>query len=163
VSVRDIEAESGSLAVSNRINGTLDFEDCTHVEVSDSRAICAGGPRRAAACISVRHTVRPSKAKLHQPTLRVSGCDLEAGHRQVGLLVVDCVRTTVLDNRIHAAPGAGKALGFAELVKDRHYRDRGRRPHRQRHPRRRQAPAGGVTNTTVKAGNRAVQSGPTPT
>jgi hypothetical protein len=111
----------------------------------------------------VRHTVRPSKAKLHQPTLRVSGCDLEAGHRQVGLLVVDCVRTTVLDNRIHAAPRAGKALGFAELVKDRHYRDRGRRPHRQRHPRRRQAPAGGVTNTTVKAGNRAVHSGPTPT
>ena len=158
VSVRDIEAESGSLAVSNRINGTLDFEDCTHVEVSDSRAICAGGPRRAAACISVRHTVRPSKAKLHQPTLRVSGCDLEAGHRQVGLLVVDCVRTTVLDNRIHAAPRAGKALGFAELVKDRHYRDRVAaglianatlgdvRP-----------PAGGVTNTTVKAGNRAVQ------
>lgn len=158
VIVRDIDAESGSLAVGNRINGTLDFEDCTHVEVSDTHAQCAGGPRRAAACISVRHTVRPSKALFHEPTLRVSGCDLEAGHRQVGLLVVDCINTVVDHNRIHAAPRLGAQLRFAELVKDRHYRNRVAaglianatfgdiRP-----------PAGGITNTTVKVGNRAVQ------
>lgn len=158
VIVRDIAAESGKLVVGDQLNGTLDFKNCTHVEVTGIAAKCAGGPRRAAACISVRHTIPPAKANLHQPSVQITGCELEAGHRQVGVLVVNAINTLVDHNRIHAAPRRPGKLSFSELVKDRMYRSRvvaglianatlgDARP-----------PAGGITNCTVKIGNHAVQ------
>lgn len=158
VIVRDLSAESGTVASGNRINGTLDFEDCTQVEISSLTAKCAGGARRAAACVAVRHTVRPSKAKLHQPTLSVRGCDLIVGHRQIGLLAVNVINTGVEHNRIHAASRLAAELSFGELAKDRVYREgviAGLIANAALGDKR--VPANGVTNCTVRSGAQAVQ------
>lgn len=123
VMVHDLYAESGAQSSGNRINGTLNFLDCSRVEVSGVSALCAGGARRAASCVTARRTLTPSPSLLHRPSVTIANCDFEAGHRQVGVLVVNSTNVTVECNRIHPAPRPA-SLQFDALVTDKYYRTR---------------------------------------
>ncbi|MBI1395851.1 MAG: hypothetical protein GC151_07710 [Betaproteobacteria bacterium] len=153
--VRDLHAESGALATGNQINGALHFVGCAHVDVSGVSARCVGGARRAASCITARHDVRPSESSLDQPSVRITNCDLETGHRQIGVLVLDGTNVQVLGNRIHAAPRPD-ALRFDRLVATRYYRARIRAALIANAAFGTTVPSGGITNVRVTVGRQVL-------
>lgn len=101
VQVSQLYVETGVAGRGNQasahLNGTLTFLSCASVTVENTSVHCAGGPLRAATCITVRH---PGPAAGSQA--RIHGCDLEVGHLQAGLLLVNVERSRVTDNRVRA-------------------------------------------------------------
>ena len=80
------------------LNGTLTFLNCASVTVENVNLRCAGGPSRAAACI----TVKNDKELAHNTQASIRNCNLEVGHLQVGILLVNVERIRVTDNLIRA-------------------------------------------------------------
>lgn len=105
-------ANRGSAPVAG-LNGALTFVDCANVTVDGAGVECAGGPLRAATCITVRH-----RDAAPGSSVSVRGCDLTIGHLQTGVLIVNTERVSVADNTLR--PGARPSN--ERLVADADYR-----------------------------------------
>jgi hypothetical protein len=121
VQVSDLAVVSGLTGAGGpaaNIAGTLTVVGCDDVVIERVSATCQAGPRRAAACV----TVRP---ELHDggnfasvlSRVHVRDCRLTVGHLQVGVLALNADRVMVADNRIAVtADRAGATL--ADILKD---------------------------------------------
>lgn len=106
VIVRDVYAETGLADyrmeyLSQQLNGTLSFVDCNTVEVSGVRLKCAMGAIRAATCITVRNKAETLG------TATIQNCQLQVGHQQQGILLVNVARCYVQNNAIKTYDIAG--------------------------------------------------------
>jgi Family of unknown function (DUF6519) len=132
VVVRDLHVQSGhvgSLAPTGQthLNGTLTFAECPTVTVERASVKCAAGPVRAAACITVRDRetynrglpVEPQPTTLAQVRLRHN--NLQVGHQQVGILLVNVARATVEDNVLKTATRP-QHMTLHWLLENRSYR-----------------------------------------
>lgn len=106
VTVRDLYAENGS-AVSPQspqsLQGTLSFYNCQEINIENATLKCIDNPIKTSACI----TVSPFKVGKHQldkttSTVRIRGCNLEMGSRQVGVLLINTRYVQVENNRLSA-------------------------------------------------------------
>lgn len=117
VRVSNLHVECGVAGRGNQsttdLNGALTFLNCLSVTVEGASVQCAGGPLRAASCITIRHAQPASDSQGH-----VHGCDLAVGHLQVGVLVVNVDRSHISDNRLR---GAGRPQDDV-LLQDSIYR-----------------------------------------
>jgi Family of unknown function (DUF6519) len=107
VVVEDLYAETGVTGASdahNHLNGTLTFLDCDAVTVKSVGLRCGPGPERFASCITIRDERPESILGLRRCHVRVLHCDLEVGHQQTGILVVNVGRSVVEDNLLRVAP-----------------------------------------------------------
>ena len=95
------------------LNGSLTFLDCPSVTVEGVSASCAGGPLRAASCVTVRNA--PAAVDTHA---QLRDCTLEVGHLQVGVLLVNVSRSRVTGNVIRA----GARPPDSALLEDVDYR-----------------------------------------
>jgi hypothetical protein len=117
VKVSNLHVEAGVPGRGSRpssdLNGALTFLNCPSVTVEGASVRCAGGPLRAATCITVRHAAAApgSQARIHS-------CDLEVGHLQTGLLLVNVDRSDVSDNLVRA----GARPVSDQLLQDVDYR-----------------------------------------
>lgn len=116
VTASDMTIEAGApgrgTAANNGLNGSLAFVDCPSVVVERVTAQCAGGPIRAAACVSVRNTAQRGTR------LRIESCTLLAGHHQVGIIAVNVDSCQVNGNSVRVQGRPGDAL----LLQDVDYR-----------------------------------------
>ncbi|HET7787647.1 MAG TPA: DUF6519 domain-containing protein [Myxococcales bacterium] len=125
VVVRDLHLETGVARPKSKqpgafehLRGTLDFRGCGSVTVEGVSLACGSALERAAACVAVR--ADPAKQPL--ASVRVRGCSLSVGHRQVGIVLVDAGRAQVEDNVLEVAARPA-ALGVeAGLRQDKAYR-----------------------------------------
>lgn len=114
VIVRDLFAETGSLGEGRgtpmkNLNGTFSFHDCAAVEVEHVTLKCASGVKRAATCLTVKNsTARP---------VRIIHCDMQVGHQQTGILLVNVSRAQVEDNVIGAYP-IPEELTFGKMLEN---------------------------------------------
>jgi hypothetical protein len=80
------------------LGGAITFLDCRSSVAERVVATCGVGDRRAASCLTVRHRDGSSG------DVRVRGCELWPGPRQIGVLLVNAGRATVDDNQIRLNP-----------------------------------------------------------
>jgi hypothetical protein len=117
VSVRDLYVEArrvGNTGNLKALNGALTFDACGDVELSDCTLRCAASTRTAATCLTVDNApARPGQ-------VRVSGCRLLVGHRQIGMLLMNLERTTVRDNHVKTLPKP-KSLTLERMLSDRQF------------------------------------------
>lgn len=133
VTVRDLYAESGTAktAVNSQfVNGTLSFYDCANVIVEAATLKCGNNSERVRSCITVaplveiveivvngqRRKTRVSSGKTS--LVRIHGCNLDMGHQQVGILLVNAARAQVEDNLLQVT----QSLPFKELLQDQRFR-----------------------------------------
>lgn len=134
VTVSNLYAESGTAltAVNAQfVNGTLSFYDCANVTVEAVTLKCGNNSERVRSCITVaplveigevvvngqRKKTRVSSGKTS--LVRIHGCNLDIGHQQVGILLVNAARAQVEDNLLQVT----QALPFKELIlKDQRFR-----------------------------------------
>lgn len=99
VVVENLYAECGKTGTGGRLshlNGVINALNCGSVRVENSVALCAAGMTNDATCITVRNT----KQRYGQATIR--SCELNCGHYQTGLLLVNMNRSIVTDNIIRS-------------------------------------------------------------
>lgn len=112
--VADLEIRAGAVGTSHQghehIGGALTVIETREVTIERVRARSVAGVRRQASCITVRAGTGTTR-------VRVRDCDLTVGHRQMGLLLVDCDDAQVSGNRVRVAPKP-RRLGFDDLVAD---------------------------------------------
>lgn len=116
VTVKDLYAESGVAGSWYKdnlsyLNGTLTFSACPKVTIEGVGLKCASSAERAATCITVRdaaeygravRSARPIKLKPVE-LVRIHNCDLEVGHQQSGILLINVKRCQVEGNLLKAA------------------------------------------------------------
>jgi hypothetical protein len=124
VSISELYAESGVVGGGKSghpaLNGTLSFIDCPQVSVESVNLKCAAGTRRAAACITVRNTALTDPLDPGPETVRIRGCNLQVGHQQNGILLVNVGRSQVEDNVVRVVPDP---LRRQQLLDDKSYRN----------------------------------------
>jgi hypothetical protein len=117
VKISNMHVETGLAGRGNQgttdLNGALTFLNCPSVTVENASVRCAGGPLRAATCITVRHAQQTIGSQVH-----LHGCDLQVGHLQAGVLLVNVDRSHVTDNLVRA----GGRPGDDVLLQDVDYR-----------------------------------------
>src|SRR5262249_56129718 len=94
-------------------NGALTFLDCGSVQVESASVRCVGGAPRGVASVMVRNT-----AAAPGSSARILDNDLEVGHLQTGLLLVNVDHGWVGGNLIRA----GSRPADAVLLQDVNYR-----------------------------------------
>lgn len=109
---------TGSAEERRHVNGAVTVQSTPVVHIERVRAACGAGTRRAASCVTVRAAGPSAPARV-----RVRDCDLTVGHRQVGLLLVDCDQALVEGNRVGVARKPGR-LGLGGLLADARVRER---------------------------------------
>lgn len=160
VHVSHLHAE-GSIAVRGpgtaaHLGGALAFSDCGDVTVESVSAKCAGGPERAACCISVLNTANLADARLGTPSARIVGCQLAVGHLQNGVLLVNVARVHVEANNLAIVPKTD-ALKIPALLKNATYRRALRDRLISNAVLGAKIPAGGITNAAITFANRPIQ------
>lgn len=87
------------------LNGALQFQDCTEVDVWSCTLRCAGRRRKRASCLAVIGEPRPYHVA--RPVVRIRDCQAWIGHRQIGFLLRDADVAMVHDNvlRVDDYPG----------------------------------------------------------
>lgn len=104
IMIRDIYAETGIVGSERKktdgLNGTITVLNCKDVQVESVSLKCGAGSKRAATCITVREPAT------NPGTARIRHCDLNVGHQQGGILLVNVQRAQVEDNvvRVYAKP-----------------------------------------------------------
>jgi len=97
VQVADLYAEGGAVGSEKELehlSGALTFVDCPAVSLANATLRCAHDTRPAATCLTVRNPGgKGGRAS-------VTGCRLEIGHRQTGMLLTDLDHTIVRDNEL---------------------------------------------------------------
>ncbi|OPY54264.1 MAG: hypothetical protein A4E49_01083 [Methanosaeta sp. PtaU1.Bin112] len=137
VTIKDLYAESG-VAGSwykdnlSHLNGTVTFSACPKVMLESVGLKCKTGAERAATCITVRDATgykrswrrtNPDKQIVSKPVefVRISNCDLEVGHQQSGILLINAKRCQVEGNLIRAAARTDRQT-FESLLQNPRYR-----------------------------------------
>lgn len=116
VSVRDLSVETGSVGAGRggaleNLNGALNFANCDDVDVERLVVKCGAGVSRAATCVTVRNSAAtPRPVRIHETELNV-------GHLQIGVLLLNVSRAHVEGNLVRAYDKPA-ALTFQQLVKD---------------------------------------------
>jgi hypothetical protein len=121
VVVRDLSAETGAVGEgrgrpSGGLNGTLSFTDCEGADLSHVILRCGAGAKRAAACLSVRNA-QASPAGVPPRAARVRHCELNVGHQQAGVLLVNVARAHVEDNVVRVSPAPAE-LTLARMLEN---------------------------------------------
>ncbi len=113
VTVKNLRAESlvsgfDDVSGMNHLNGTLTFCGCNKVSVEHVALRCASDAERTAACIAVRDTAFDDSAvPVSAEMVRIHNCDLEVGHQQSGIILINVKRCQVTGNLISAASAPG--------------------------------------------------------
>lgn len=99
VLICDLYAETSlnrtpDLAAGQRLNGTLTFFNCPVVDVERVGLKCGTGSIRTAACLTVWNSDKSPGAA------RVYNCDLQIGHQQQGILLVNASTALVEHNTL---------------------------------------------------------------
>ncbi|MDQ3918809.1 MAG: DUF6519 domain-containing protein, partial [Acidobacteriota bacterium] len=121
VVVRDLTVEAAGIGEGvgtpfHGINGSLSFADCEAADLERVSLKCAAGVRRAAACLTVKNA-RAQTDDGRPRTARVLHCELNVGHQQTGVLLVNVSRSHVEDNVIRAYP-APPELALARVLQN---------------------------------------------
>jgi len=128
VTVRDLYVEAGTVGDSGtgkNLNGALAFHGCARVTVDSVAARCAGGPDRAAACISVRSDA--SNPADGATRARITGCDLQVGLGQIGVLAVNQSHVWIQRNTIATYARPAELAPDVLIQNEKSYRSRFRR------------------------------------
>lgn len=148
VLVRDIYAEAGPqfrASTEENLRGVLHFQSCVSVELENVRLRNSSGPERASTCITI-HSAADLKppadplAPLTEPrdvfmhtdgiqrsdvpvrtSVTIRDCDLQVGHEQVGILVIDPLVARIEDNTLRPRR---EPIPVPELLKNDRVRDR---------------------------------------
>jgi hypothetical protein len=159
VTVRDLYAETGvtdaGAAATEHLNGTLTFRNCGAVEVEGVALRCGAGPTRASACVTVRNDPPAPESGQRPGAARVRGCELEVGHRQQGVLLVNVERAQVEDNvvRVYEKP---ESLRLQNAARDARARASIRRIFITGASLTVEPPPGGRTNVRLQSGNAVI-------
>jgi len=128
VSIQGLYAESGMAGFKdnanlNHLNGTLTFCKCPTVVVKDVELRCAAGTRRDATCITVRPIQNgvQDTAQKSADLVKIRDCNLHVGHQQVGILLINTLRSIVESNQIQVDDESTK-LTLDDLIKNNSYR-----------------------------------------
>ncbi len=123
VTVEDLSTAAGVAIHTSKpapnLNGTVMFQDCGSVTVERVTASCGAGIRRRVACLSILNT--SGGGANATCSVRIRGCDLHPGDRQVGIQVVNAGRVVVDDNVIQPIGGPA-AKTVPEIFRDRRFR-----------------------------------------
>ena len=102
-------AEAGQAGPFEGLNGALNFRNCDDVEVERIVVKCGAGVSKAATCITVHNnSATPLPVRIHQSELNV-------GHLQTGLLLLNVSRAHVEGNLIRSYEKP-VSLTFQQLV-----------------------------------------------
>jgi hypothetical protein len=112
VQVRDLSVSAGLAASKEQAGDAISVLDCVDVEVRDVDVVCAGTWQEQTSCIYVRFF----DADLPANKLEICGCDLQVGHRQAGITVIDAGRFRAQNNHIWVDPN-DPAASFEDLGK----------------------------------------------
>lgn len=120
VSVRDLYAQTGHLmfhdkASKKHLNGVLTFSRCKSVEIEHVKLKSGAGATRSTSCITIRNTAQSPVA------VRIQNSDLQVGHRQQGILLVNASNALIENNtlNIYSKP---QHLQTNKLIHHRAYR-----------------------------------------
>ena len=101
ITIRDLAARAQTTGRGARgtgpndgIRGVFDFANCFSVSFQNVVLTCAGGPERAAACLSVHGNAQRNFE------VRVTGCRLKVGANQDGMVILNPSRVFISDNTI---------------------------------------------------------------
>ncbi len=101
VNVSGLSFEGGAVGdadQNNHLLGALTVSGCEKVAVTNSFFKCAAGTRLGATCL----TIRSSRQRSGHAT--VSDCELNIGHRQNGMLLLNMKHAFVQNNRLSVRP-----------------------------------------------------------
>ena len=137
VKIKDLYAESGVAGSWHKdnlshLNGTVTFSACPMVTIEGVGLKCKTGAERAATCITVRDATgyerswrrsNPDKKIISNPveSVRISKCNLDVGHQQSGILLINVKRCQVEGNLIRAAARTDSQT-FESLLQNPRYR-----------------------------------------
>lgn len=151
VLIRDLYAEAGPQFRENsqkNLRGVLHFQSCVSVELENVRVRNSSGPERASTCITIHSDEFPANleppedplAPLNEPrdvfmhtdgiqrsnvpvrtSVTIRDCDLQVGHEQVGILVVDPLVARIEDNTLRPRR---EPIPVPELLKNERVRGR---------------------------------------
>lgn len=137
ITIKDIYAESGVAGSWHKdnlshLNGTVTFSACPTVTIESVGLKCKTGAERASTCITVRDATgymrnwrrsNPEKKIVSKPVelVRISKCNLEVGHQQSGILLINVKRCQVEGNLIQAAARTDSQT-FESLLQNPRYR-----------------------------------------
>ncbi|HSL70487.1 MAG TPA: DUF6519 domain-containing protein, partial [Longimicrobiales bacterium] len=100
VTIRDLHVEAGLVGTQRpdleHLNGALTCIDCSSVTVEHASFACSNGAIRAAACLVVRNAPPRDLGS----SARVTGCTLDIGYNQLGLLVLGAARSAIEGNHV---------------------------------------------------------------
>jgi hypothetical protein len=108
VSLSRLGFEGGAAKTSREathVNGAITFLDCPAVELESVGVRCQAAPAPRSACIVVRNAFENAALRTRS-TARIRHCDLEVGHAQIGILVVNVARPLIEDNVLRAGAAA---------------------------------------------------------
>lgn len=104
VLIRDITVETEHSPKPNApgrsdLNGAMTFLNCQSVDVEQVNLKCGTSQNRTATCLTVRNPLERPGA------VRVLNCDLQVGHQQQGILLVNAANALVENNRLRVHGG----------------------------------------------------------
>ncbi|MFD1875732.1 DUF6519 domain-containing protein [Hymenobacter bucti] len=119
VLVQDLYAEASNalkpiLAGVSQLNGVLTFLSCPTVEVEHVKLQCGPGAVRTATCLTVRNEHKTPGS------VRIRRCDLQVGHQQQGILLVNVTTALVENNTLRAS--STRQLNLSSVVADKQQR-----------------------------------------
>lgn len=98
----------------DHLNGALTIRDVNDVVVEAVSLSCAHGGQRMASCLTVAHSLQTS-------SVRIRACQLNPGHQQVGMLLVNANLARIEDNEVKVRPKS-RSSSLKSLLKDKYYR-----------------------------------------
>lgn len=121
VLIRDLAVETHPRGTGDKhINGALSFISCGEVNLEQVRARANTGSRLICAGV----TVRPAdKEAVGARSVLIRDSRVEAGDEQVGILLVDVLRSTLENCRVDVLERAGK-IDMQKMLQDRRFRAR---------------------------------------
>jgi hypothetical protein len=97
VSIRDLAVEGGKVgAVGDGLSGSIQIVSPGTVDIERVRASCGGAPTGRLSAVEVRAPGPP----VGVPRVRIHDCDVEAGHAQVGLLLINAGSADIQRNAV---------------------------------------------------------------
>jgi hypothetical protein len=122
VTLRDLRIEDAERQVPQEraIHGLVSIYDCPDVTIQRLTLTRAGSPFPGSCCLLVKaggdlNNPQNDRQQVIPARVRVHDCDLQVGHAQDGILLIDVERAELTGNRIAAG---GNRVPFRELVRD---------------------------------------------
>lgn len=119
VTIRDMYVATASFLqhpskVTRHLNGVITCIDALSVKIADVVVQCGAASKKQATCITVRNN---SQIKSN---VTIQGCDLNIGHYQQGILLVNVTNAIVQDNRLQSH-GSFNSVSKTILLSDKKY------------------------------------------